>query len=441
MDQIASRAVATAERALREAELWATMATLLGGQYPHPALVAAGSLVGEGGWSLSLGDALTPELVELLASCRAAHDQAAEVRDRSFAHIASHIKTRGQDQPVLVFNGAPAPRSGMVWIRHRWTEPGIRSVAVLDEWDRQANPNLDYAERHPDGGLAGGWVGWRVHDVPPVGYRIYHLVNERIVARREPAHRPGRPIENAPPPAEPEPPPAEPEPPPTEPEPPREPDPIADTPSLRAYPTGRHDGHLPPSFSLLSVQPAGQIGLTRVSLTADGAIRILVREVAGRHCRAEIRLFVPFPDEVQALEMSPRQLATVTGVAEPPAWASPGPALGPPAESAEPIWVRPPVASLAVATAPGGVAVDVGSSTRLPVHVTGADDGPVTVQVISPRALWPAVDGWRQHGVLLDGSATIEFELSIPPAIRPGPGWLAIRAGRPGQGFAAPHLA
>jgi hypothetical protein len=453
MDRIAQRAVAAAERALRDAELWATMASLLGGQYPHLELTTIGSLIGESGWSLSLGDDPTPELAELLAGCRSAHEQASEIRARALAHIASHADTNRQGQPVIVFNAAPMPRSGTVWLHHEWPGPGVRGIAILDEWDRLARPAMEEVVSNPDGSIASAWIGWAARDVPSVGYRTFHLVPESVTPRQ---------AEPAPTAQSSRPPPCATEPPSDESLEPRSPP--ADSP-LRVQLASRQTGHLPASFSLLNLQPAGSVSIARLSLTADDAIRILLREVGGQHYRVELRLFVPFPDDVQTIELAPRQLVTVTGVAEPPAWAGPGPTLSPtqdPELSLAASSALSPAAGPAdelapddaaagagraidlrveIALPPGAVRLAPGEHAQLPISVTGTGDGPITVQAVAPCALWPLLPHWRQHGILRKGTASVSFDLAAPSTAAPASGWIAVRAGRAGQGFGQPQPA
>lgn len=455
MDRIAQRAVAAAERALRDAELWATMASLLGGQYPHLELTAIGSLIGESGWSLSLGDDPTPELAELLAGCRSAHERASEIRALALAHIASYADTNRQGRPVIVFNAAPMPRSGTVWLHHEWPGPGVRGIAILDEWDRLARPAMDEVVQNPDGSIASAWIGWAARDVPSVGYRTFHLVPESVTPQQD---------EPAPTAQSSRPPPCVTELPSGEALEPRLTP--ADSP-LRVQLASRQTGHLPASFSLLNLQPAGSVSIARISLTADGAIRILLREVGGQHCRVELRLFVPFPDDVQAIEFAPRQLVTVTGLAEPPAWAGPGPSLSPaqdpelaltaspalgpqPSSAADPVGQLTPgdataragsAMDLQVAALPGALRLAPGERARLPISVTGAGDGPITVQAVAPCALWPLLPHWRQHGVLHNGTASVNFDLAAPSTAAPASGWIAVRAGRAGQGFGPPQPA
>jgi hypothetical protein len=192
-----------------------------------------------------------------------------------------------------------------------------------------------------------------------------------------------------------------------------------------------------------------------MSLTADDAIRILLREVGGQHCRVELRLFVPFPDDVQAIELAPRQLVTVTGVAEPPAWAGPGPTLSPaqdpelspaagPAEQrtqGDDAAVAGSAIDLRVEALPGTVRLAPGEHAQLPISVTGTGDGPITVQAVAPCALWPLLPRWRQNGILHNGTASVSFDLAAPSTATPADGWIAVRAGRAGQGFGQPQPA
>ncbi|HKE50804.1 MAG TPA: hypothetical protein VKE25_04790 [Actinomycetes bacterium] len=471
MDRIAQRAVAAAERTLRDAELWATMASLLGGQYPHLELTTIGSLIGESGWSLPLDDDPTPQLVELLAGCRTAHEQASEIRTRALAHIASHTETNRQGQPVIVFNAAPVPRSGMVWLHHEWPGPGIRGIAVLDEWDRVVRPALDDVVRRPDSSIASAWIGWAAKDVPSVGYRTFHLVPESVTpwpdnpAQGEPEQGEHAHGEQAPATQSSRPPPCASEPSETS----LEPGSPPVDPPLRVQLASRQTGHLPASFSLLNLQPAGSVAVVRISLTADDAIRILLQEISGQQCGVELRMFVPFPDDLQVIELAPHQLVTVTGVAEPPAWAGPGPTLSPaqdrelgpaaspglnagpssaagPAGQLEPDDAAAEVSSAsdlqAAVTLPlGEVRLAPGQRASLPISVTGSRDGPITVQAVAPYALWPLLPQWHWHGVLHNGTATVDFEISVPTAAVPADGWIAVRAGRPGRGFGEPRPA
>jgi hypothetical protein len=296
MDRIAQRAVGAAERALRDAELWRPW-RLLGGQYPTSssppsALDRRERLV------LPLGDDPTPELAELLAGCRSAHEQATEIRlGRWPTSPRTPIRIAGPTGDRL--QRSPDARSGTVCSTTR-ARSRVRGIAILDEWDQLAQPAMDEVVRNPDGSIASAWIGWAA-DVPSVGYRTFHLVPESVIPQHDepaPTVRPNRPSPCA-----------------TEP-----PSAVslelgsssADSP-LRVQLASRQTGHLPASFSLLNLQPAGSASIARMSLTADDAIRILLRELGGQHCRVELRLFVPFPDDVQAIEPAPRQLVTVTG--------------------------------------------------------------------------------------------------------------------------------
>jgi hypothetical protein len=79
----------------------------------------------------------------------------------------------------------------------------------------------------------------------------------------------------------------------------------------------------------VQVQPDHDVVLVSLTLTADGALVVRVRETAGRSCHAEVRLFVPISGDPLTIELEPGQTGLLTGVPEPVAWAPRGPLLGP----------------------------------------------------------------------------------------------------------------
>ena len=271
-----------ARRMLVEAEQWATLASLVGGQYPHHLLEHLSS---------QLADA------HPLAAAEQAGEIAADVRARSLGHLTSHIKTEGEGRAIVIFNGLSWPRTDPVRARVAWPAPGTSAVAVLDEWDRRVPVAVEGIQRHAEGSLASATLIFDALDVPPVGYRTYWLVAqpwEDVVSDFRPHSVP------------------------TEPSSP-----------LVAVLTDRHSGHLPHAAGLVQVHPAHDVVLISLALTADGALVVRVRETAGRACHAEVRLFVPVSADPLTVELGPGQSGTLTGVPEPAAWAPRGPLLGP----------------------------------------------------------------------------------------------------------------
>ncbi len=272
-----------ARRMLTEAEQWATLASLVGGQYPHHLLEHLNAALAE---------------APSLASAKDAGERAAEVRTRSLGHLTSHIKTEGEgSRALVVFNGLSWPRTDPVRARVAWPAHGTSAVAIVDEWDRRVPVAVDRIERHAEGSLASATLVFDALDVPPVGYRTYWLVAQPwddVVSDFRPHGVP------------------------TEPSSP-----------LVAVLTDRHSGHLPHAAGLVQVHPDHDVVLHSLALTADGALVVRVRETAGRACHAEVRLFVPVSGDPLTVELEPGQSGMLTGVPEPAAWAPRGPLLGP----------------------------------------------------------------------------------------------------------------
>lgn len=271
-----------ARRMLVEAEQWATVASLVGGQYPYHVLERI---------SAQLSNA------RRLAAVTEAGEAAAEIRARSLAHLTSHIRTEGEGRAIVVFNGLSWPRTDQVRTRVVWPQSGTSAIALIDEWDRRVPVNVSDIRRHAEGSLASASVVFDALDIPPVGYRTYWLVGqpwEDLLGGYRP---PGTATELSSP--------------------------------LVAVLTDRHPGHLPPAAGLVQVQPDHDVVLVSLALTADGALVVRVRETAGRSCHAEVRLFVPVSGDPLTIDLEPWQTGILTGVPEPVAWAPRGPLLGP----------------------------------------------------------------------------------------------------------------
>jgi hypothetical protein len=271
-----------ARRMLVEAEQWATLASLVGGQYPYHLLERI---------SAQLSNA------RRLAAVTKGAEVAAEIRARSLAHLTSHIRTEGEGRPIVVFNGLSWPRTDQVRVRVAWPRPGTSAIALIDEWDRRVPVDVGDIQRHAEGSVASATLVFDALDIPPVGYRTYWLLGqpwEDLMSSHRPAGTP------------------------TEPSSP-----------LVAVLTDRHPGHLPPAAGLVQVQPDHDVVLMSLTLTADGALVARVRETAGRSCRAEVRLFVPVSGDPLTIELEAGQTGILTGVPEPVAWAPRGPLLGP----------------------------------------------------------------------------------------------------------------
>lgn len=279
MPSAAARGPESAARMLAEAEQWATLASLVGGQYPYALFQQAGE--------------------QLDASPTTAYDLCEQIRGMSLAHLASHMRTEGEGRPLIVFNGLAMPRSDLVRFRTEWPDPGTNAVAVIDMWDRRVPTAVDEVVRHAGGSLAVASLHFVALDVPSVGYRAYRLIAQPWEDLTSDFQPPAAVID-------------------------------AEHP-LVAILADRHPGHLPPAGGLVQIDPAGDVELVSLALNADGAVVMRLRETGGRRRRrVEIRLFVDVPSGPLRVDLGAGQTATVTAVAEPAPWAPRGPLLGPP---------------------------------------------------------------------------------------------------------------
>ena len=281
MPSAPARGRETATRMLMEAEQWATLASLVGGRYPHPAF---GHIRG-----LLTGRRATK-------GADAAHALSREIRDRSLGHLGSHVRTTGEGRPLIVFNGQSWPRTDLVRLRAVWPVPGTTAVSVLDMWDRPVLLGVDDVVRHAEGSVAAATLSFEALDVPSVGYRTYRLIGQPTGELTSDVDAPGtgdgrRPLIGI----------------------------VADA----------HRGHLPQAAGLVQIEPARDVELISLARDTDEAVVIRVREMTGRARHAEIHLFVETMSDPLRVSLRPRQTATITAAAERAPWAPDGPELGP----------------------------------------------------------------------------------------------------------------
>lgn len=263
---------------LAEAELWATLGSLVGGQYPYAHVQRARELIAREG-----------------AQTTEAYDIGQQIRDRSLSHITTHVRTEGEGLPLVVFNRRTEPRTDLVRFPAVWPGPGTSAVAVHDMWGRRVRTAVEDVVRHAEGSLASATLLFEALDVPSIGYRTYRLHAlpwEDMTSDFQP---PAAVID-------------------------------AEHP-LIAVTTERHTGHLPPAASLVQLDPSDGVELVSLALTADGAVVIRLLETAGRNRPLEVRLFVETAGGPLRVGLRSGQTVTVTALAERPAWVPAGPLL------------------------------------------------------------------------------------------------------------------
>ncbi len=91
--------------------------------------------------------------------------------------IASHIDTRGEGIPVVVFNALGWPRTDIVEVNLGLIEKGGGDLTLVGPSGQTAPLQLLEAERTSSGSLRRARIAFVARDVPALGYAVYHLVS------------------------------------------------------------------------------------------------------------------------------------------------------------------------------------------------------------------------------------------------------------------------
>ena len=169
-----------AENRLVSAEKWATLAALLGAQYPDPPLDKA--------WRQLLfaqhHDAITGTssdipFLDLLAGYREALELAADVEENALRCIAASVDTapskRGprEGSALVVFNSLGWPRTDICRVRVDLDAPLASGFGLADENGREVPCQI--VARSGEGAKPSAEIVFIASDVPSVGYRVYYL--------------------------------------------------------------------------------------------------------------------------------------------------------------------------------------------------------------------------------------------------------------------------
>jgi alpha-mannosidase len=237
---------------------------------------------------------------------------------------------------------------------------------------------------------------------------------------------------------------------------------------LRARQSGAHDGELPPSASLLEVQPADVV-LTALkprgnplasgrTASHDAGITLRCYESAGRAATARVRCFVPLRDGVVAnvleqevsglpatadgtLRLGLGPAATVTVSAMPDARepgsvaAAPPDLLGPLREAAQPVFARywlhnkgpAPLGHQPVSVHVQPRTADLAGPVSLRVTVSAPGETRGTAEVIAPLCVTVAPSGDLRYETGPDGYQDLSLLLEPRDDVPPGTYHVAVR--------------
>jgi alpha-mannosidase len=89
--------------------------------------------------------------------------------------VIAHIDTQGDGIPLVVFNALGRSRTDVATATVGFTDPGIRGAAVIGP-DGETPCQLLDEIRHEDGSLLQVKVAFVAHDIPALGYVVYHVL-------------------------------------------------------------------------------------------------------------------------------------------------------------------------------------------------------------------------------------------------------------------------
>ncbi|GIE77120.1 alpha-mannosidase [Actinoplanes philippinensis] len=164
------------ETIVLDAERLGTLAALLGTGYPRAQLDKAWRLLAYGAHHDAVTGTESDQVyLDLLAGWREAFELGAAARRSAVDGLAARVDTRGPGQAVLVANPLSWARGGAARFEVSFPAPGPLAVTVVDDTGAEVPAVASAETRHPDGTLAALTLSAVAHDVPALGYQVWHV--------------------------------------------------------------------------------------------------------------------------------------------------------------------------------------------------------------------------------------------------------------------------
>jgi alpha-mannosidase len=94
----------------------------------------------------------------------------------SLGAIHARINTAGKGVPITVFNTLGWSRSDIAEVDVPFSDPNVQQFALFDADGKAVPIQLLSALRNEDGGIRQARIAFLAHDIPAVGYAVYHAV-------------------------------------------------------------------------------------------------------------------------------------------------------------------------------------------------------------------------------------------------------------------------
>jgi alpha-mannosidase len=164
------------ERRLLVAEKLGGLAAWLGSPVdPRAILMAWEPLLFNETHDLASGVMTDHVYEDTVSSYEYVNRRAGELIDAGWAAISSQIDTRGPGAAVVVLNDLGWPRSDIAEVELGFDERGIAGLTVTDPDGRTVPCQLLDVTRYEVGGLWKARVAFIAHEIPPLGYAVYHI--------------------------------------------------------------------------------------------------------------------------------------------------------------------------------------------------------------------------------------------------------------------------
>jgi hypothetical protein len=171
-----------AEVAVLDGERLATLAALLGARFPSEALDKAWRQLAYGAHHDAVTGTESDQVyLDLVGGWREAYELGESVREAAVVQIAASADTRGAGRAVLAVNPLSWTRSDIARIGVSYPQPGPSGAALFDEVGDPVPAVTETVSWHPDGTLAELTLSFLARDMPPLGYRVYRVVDAPAV--------------------------------------------------------------------------------------------------------------------------------------------------------------------------------------------------------------------------------------------------------------------
>jgi len=171
------QAIRNLERALTAAEKFSAIAEWLG--------VSAGRAELEDAWEpmlfnqthdLASGVMVDKVFDDTMRGYQFSERLAGQIAERRMDAIASHIDSRGDGIPVVVFNTLGWNRTDIVEVEAGFAEAGVTSLSLAGPDGKPVPLQVIEQEHYGDGGFRRAKIAFVARDVPALGYAVFRLL-------------------------------------------------------------------------------------------------------------------------------------------------------------------------------------------------------------------------------------------------------------------------